>query len=137
MVFSTSIFLLMFLPLFLGTYFLSPTRFKNGVILLFSIFFYMWGAPKFIFVILGSIIIDFVLSKKIYYSSHEKQKKKWLVISVILNLSVLIYFKYANFFVENINLLLLDLGLREIEWLQVILPIGISFFTFHELSYII
>ncbi len=137
MVFSSSLFLLLFLPLFLGVYFLAADRFKNGVILSFSIFFYMWGAPKFVFVILASIIIDYVLSKKIYYSTDKKQKKAWLVFSVLLNVSVLLYFKYANFFVENFNMVLAEFGIQERSWTKVALPIGISFFTFHELSYII
>ncbi len=137
MVFSSSLFLFLFLPLFLSVYFLSPTRFKNGVILIFSLFFYTWGAPKFVLVILGSIVVDYLLSKKIYYSTNEKQKKSWLVFSVLLNVSVLLYFKYSNFFVENFNSLLADFGIKQVGWTQVALPIGISFFTFHELSYII
>src|SRR5690242_14119632 len=99
MVFSSSLFLFYFLPLFLLVYFISPTKFKNSVILLFSICFYMWGAPRFIFVILGSIIVDFILSKKIYYSENQKLRKRWLIFSVVLNVSILLYFKYSNFFV--------------------------------------
>ena len=137
MVFSSSLFLLFFLPLFLGVYFLAPTRFKNIVILVFSIGFYMWGAPKFIFVILASIVINYLLSKKIYQSKDEQHRKRWLIVSVILNVSVLLYFKYSNFFIENINLLLSDFGLRSLAWVNIVLPIGISFFTFHALSYII
>jgi alginate O-acetyltransferase complex protein AlgI len=137
MVFSSSLFLFLFLPLFLAVYFLTPARFKNPVILLFSICFYIWGAPKFIFVILGSIIIDYILSKKIYYSENQSRRKQWLIFSVILNVSILLYFKYSNFFVENFNLLLTGIGVTNISWTHVVLPIGISFFTFHELSYII
>src|SRR5215203_4441226 len=112
MVFSSSLFLFLFLPLFFAVYFLTPTRFKNPVILLFSICFYMWGAPKFLFVILGSIIIDFILSKKIYYSENQKLRKQWLIFSVVLNVSVLLYFKYSNFFVDNANEILTSLGVR-------------------------
>jgi len=137
MVFSSSLFLFYFLPLFLLVYFIAPGKFKNIVILLFSICFYMWGAPRFVFVILGSIIVDFILSKKIYYSENQKLRKRWLIFSVVLNVSILLYFKYSNFFVENINILLSDFGLGSIPWIPVLLPIGISFFTFHELSYII
>jgi len=137
MVFSSSLFLLLFLPLFLGAYFLTPTRFKNYVILVFSIAFYMWGAPKFIFVILTSIVIDYLLSKKIYHSADEKHRKQWLVLSVMLNVTVLLYFKYSNFFIENVNVLLSGFGVNQLSWTKVALPIGISFFTFHELSYII
>ena len=137
MVFSSCLFLFLFLPLFLGVYFITPTRFKNGVILAFSVFFYTWGAPKFVFVILSSIVVDYILSKKIYYSTDEKHRKRWLVFSILLNVSVLLYFKYSNFFIENFNELLTDFGFKELGWIHVALPIGISFFTFHELSYII
>ena len=96
----------------------------------------MWGAPKFIFVLIGSIILDYYLAHAIYYA--KKENKKWfLILSVALNISVLVYFKYANFFVANANELLQSVGYAEITWVTVALPIGISFFTFHELSYII
>jgi alginate O-acetyltransferase complex protein AlgI len=137
MVFSSSLFLLYFLPLFLIIYFLADTRYKNYVILVFSIFFYAWGAPKFLFVILASIIVDFILSKKIYYADSEKTKKRWLIFSIIVNVSILLYFKYSNFFIENLDTFLHHFGMKEIKWTHVALPIGISFFTFHELSYII
>ncbi len=138
MVFSSIYFLLFFLPLFLLVYYLADTKYKNGVILVFSLFFYMWGAPLFVFVIAGSIIADFYLSHKIYNSDSAKHKKAWLVFSVCLNISILLYFKYANFFIENVNELLISLGTTSpIRWTHIALPIGISFFTFHELSYII
>ena len=137
MVFSSSLFLLYFLPLFLMVYYLADTRYKNGVILAFSIFFYAWGAPRFLFVILASVILDYYLSHLIY-NAKEKKKKTLLIFSVCLNVGVLLYFKYSNFFIENINDLLHNLGAAgPIKWTAVALPIGISFFTFHELSYII
>ena len=98
----------------------------------------MWGAPLFVFVIIGSIIADFYLSHKIYNSTVEKHKKAWLVFSVCFNVSILLYFKYANFFIENFNEVLISFGATHpVHWTHVALPIGISFFTFHELSYII
>ncbi len=137
MVFSSSLFLLYFFPIFLLVYYLADTRYKNGVILVFSIFFYMWGAPRFVFVILASIIVDYYLSHAIF-NSEGRKKKIILIFSVCLNVSILLYFKYANFFVENINELLSKLGATgHIQWTSIALPIGISFFTFHELSYII
>ena len=135
MVFSSSLFILYFLPVFLVAYFATPSKYKNYTILLGSTFFYMWGAPKFVFVLFGSIVLDFYLAKFIYAAKQE-HKKWFLILSVVLNTSILLYFKYANFFVENINELLLSLGVTELHWVQVALPIGISFFTFHELSYI-
>lgn len=137
MVFSSSLFLLNFLPLFLLVYYLADTKYKNAVILVFSVFFYMWGAPKFVFVILASILIDFYLSHWIF-NTEGKKKKVILIFSVCLNVSILLYFKYANFFIENVNAMLQSFGATEpIKWTSVALPIGISFFTFHELSYII
>ncbi len=138
MVFSSTHFLLYFLPLFLFVYYIADTKYKNGVILAFSLFFYMWGAPLFVFVITASIIADFYLSHKIYNSTSAKHKKGWLIFSVCLNVSILLYFKYSNFFIENINELLVVMGASNpVRWTHVALPIGISFFTFHELSYII
>ena len=138
MVFSSIYFLLFFLPVFLFVYYLADTKYKNGVILVFSLFFYMWGAPLFVLVIAGSIIADFYLSHKIYNADSEKHKKAWLIFSVCLNVSILLYFKYSNFFIENVNEVLVSLGATHpIQWTHIALPIGISFFTFHELSYII
>jgi len=137
MVFSSSLFLLYFFPIFLLVYYLADTKYKNAVILVFSVFFYMWGAPRFVSVILGSIIVDYYLSHAIF-NSEGKKKKTILIFSVCLNVSILLYFKYANFFVENINEVLRGLGSTgPIKWTSIALPIGISFFTFHELSYII
>ncbi len=136
MVFSSSFFILFFLPLFLGCYYITPSRYKNYVILLASTVFYIWGAPKFIFVLFGSIVLDFYLAKLIYKAPQE-QKRWYLILSVVLNTSILLYFKYSNFFIGNINELLLSMGYTQIAWVSVALPIGISFFTFHELSYII
>lgn len=137
MVFSSSLFLIYFFPLFLLVYYLIDPRYKNAAIVFFSIIFYMWGAPKFVFVILASIIIDYYLSH-IIYDADQKKKKPWLIFSVCLNVSILLYFKYANFFVENVNAVLHSFGAKgPIHWTSVALPIGISFFTFHELSYII
>lgn len=137
MVFSSSLFVFLFLPVFLLVYYLTPAKFKNIVILVASTFFYMWGAPKFVFVLFGSIFLDFYLAHFIYAAESKIRKKLLLTVSVILNTSVLLYFKYANFFVENLNVLLSFTGHEHIHWLKVALPIGISFFTFHELSYII
>ncbi len=137
MVFSSILFLLCFLPCFLLIYYITPSRFKNIVILASSIFFYTWGAPKFIAVILASILLDFVLARLIHSETDKRRKKILLAASVTVNLLVLLYFKYANFFVENVNAVFTGFGMKQLAWTTVALPIGISFFTFHELSYII
>ena len=130
MIFSSSIFLFYFFPIFLFAYFITPVTHKNKTALAGSLLFYMWGAPKFGFLLIASTVLDFYLGNKIYQSS-EKRKKKWfLSISIILNLGLLAYFKYANFFVENVNAILNGIGIEAVSWTNVVLPIGISFFTF-------
>ncbi len=137
MVFSSAIFLLYFLPLFFLCYYLIPTRFRNFFILLSSIFFYSWGAPKFIFVIIGTTVLDFFLVRKMYYSSKKWQQKFFLLLSLSMNLGLLFYFKYSNFFVQNINEVLYSFGFVELEWTQLLLPIGISFYTFETVTYVV
>ncbi|MDP3557794.1 MAG: MBOAT family O-acyltransferase [Bacteroidota bacterium] len=110
-----------------------PHKFKNAVILIASIYFYSWGGPKFIFVILGTTFLDYFLVNAMHNQKTQGAKNKFLVISLCLNLGLLFYFKYCNFFIDNINALL---G-TEISWLKVVLPIGISFYTFESLTYVI
>lgn len=136
MVFSSTTFLLYFLPIFLLVYqWLPSNRPKNIWFLAASIFFYSWGAPKFVFILLASTIIDFFLVKSLHISQKESRRKQFLILSITLNLGLLAYFKYANFFVENVQLLFFNLGLGSFEWMEVLLPIGISFYTFQTLSY--
>ncbi len=134
MVFSSSLFLLYFLPAFLIIYFLLGRKLKNIFALAASIFFYAWGAPDFIFIVLGSIVIDFYIVKWLSQST-AKRKRILLGLSVILNIGLLLYFKYANFFIENLNDLLSVWGLENVKWTYIALPIGISFFTFQKLTY--
>lgn len=135
MVFSSSIFLLYFLPIFLLIYNIVNKNLKNYVILGASIFFYSWGAPKFVFVILASTILDFYVVKGIYLSDKVSKRKLLLGISIFMNLGLLMYFKYANFFVENVNFFFASFGIEEMKWVKVVLPIGISFYTFQTLTY--
>ncbi len=137
MVFSSTLFLLYFLPIFLVVYNLVPKKLKNYVILVASLFFYAWGAPKFIFVVILSIITTFYLVRTINNSSDQKKRKILLFVGVFLNLGLLAYFKYANFFVENVNFLVTKMGYEPVKWLEVALPIGISFFTFQTITYIL
>ncbi len=136
MVFSSTIFLLIFLPIFLITYYFAHDKYKNIVILVFSCLFYSWGAPKFLFVILGSTFIDFHLVKWMDRSKTDLHRKIMLSISVGINLGLLIYFKYSNFFIDNLNAALSTFGYNEIAWAKLILPIGISFYTFETITYV-
>ena len=133
MVFSSSLFLLLFLPLFLLGYFLIPYRWKNTWTLLASIVFYTWGAPIFVFVLLASIGLDFLMARRFTRPSG----KSWFYLSLVLNVGLLAYFKYANFFVDNLSVVLSRSGFAEIGWTRVLLPIGISFFTFQKISYLV
>jgi alginate O-acetyltransferase complex protein AlgI len=135
MVFSSVIFLLYFLPLFLGLYFLADRRYKNTLVLLASILFYSWGAPKFVFLLLASTYLDFYLVRWMHYCLDTGRKRALLALSISLNVGLLAYFKYANFFVDNLNALFQSLGASPVPWAEVALPIGISFYTFQTLTY--
>jgi alginate O-acetyltransferase complex protein AlgI len=137
MVFSSIVFILYFLPLFFTVYFLSPKKWRNIIIVLGSIFFYSWGAPKFIFVILFTTLLDFFIVRKMD-SSDSIKVRKWLLIgSVGVNLGLLFYFKYSNFFIENIQSVLALWGYERTEWVKLVLPIGISFYTFETITYVV
>ena len=135
MVFSSVTFLLYFLPLFLVVYHLMPKGFKNYFILFASLVFYTWGAPKFVILLVGSTIIDFYLVQWMHRSKNKKKRQLLLATSVSINVGLLLYFKYANFMVENINALLENFGAEPMTWQKVLLPIGISFYTFQTLTY--
>ncbi|MDB5274104.1 MAG: putative rane protein involved in D-alanine export [Chitinophagaceae bacterium] len=137
MVFSSIIFILYFLPTFLLTYYFADKKYKNFVILFFSIFFYSWGAPKFIFVILGTTFIDYYLVRWMDSTERPLYRRLMLTLSISINLGLLFYFKYSNFFVENANELLSHFGLEAVHWTKLILPIGISFYTFETITYVV
>lgn len=136
MVFSSIPFLLYFFPVFFTLYFIAPNRFKNFVLLFGSVFFYAWGAPRFIFAILSTTFVDFHFVKALYHSSSTRRRKIFLLLSLSLNLGMLFYFKYCNFFVDNLNGILNLFGSSGVEWTKVILPIGISFYTFESITYV-
>jgi alginate O-acetyltransferase complex protein AlgI len=135
MVFSSITFLLYFLPFFLWVYLMVPKSWKNGVALVFSVVFYAWGAPQFVFILLASTIIDFYLVRHMHRQKSQKAKKTFLTLSILLNVGLLAYFKYANFFVDNLSSLFQELGMSSLAWVEIALPIGISFYTFQTLTY--
>lgn len=135
MVFSSFFFLFFFLPFSLFSYHLTPNRFKNYSLLALSILFYAWGAPQVIHYVLLSCLADFHIGRQLTRSVSKR--KLLLAIGLILNLGLLFYFKYANFFLTQINLLVGSFGASPLEWQGVVLPIGISFFTFHKISYLV
>lgn len=135
MVFSSIAFLLYFLPVFLLVYYLAPKKLKNYVVLLFSVVFYAWGAPKFVFILLATTATSFYLVKWMDQSEQRKRKRLLLAISIVINLGLLAFFKYANFFVENLNQIFESFGVNAVGWTKIVLPIGISFYTFQTLTY--
>jgi len=136
-VFSSSLFLLFFFPVFLAVYFFIPKSLKNTWILIASLAFYYWGAPLFIYILVSATIIDFFLIDQIHISQNPFRKRLFLVFSLALNLGLLAYFKYANFFIENFNFVLQSAGFSSLSWTKIALPIGISFYTFETLTYAI
>ena len=137
MVFSSVAFLLYFFPFFLLTYYLCPNRFKNFLLLIASVAFYSWGAPQFIFVILGTTFVDFFLVRFMYNQVKVGYRRLFMVLSISLNLGLLFYFKYCDFFIENLNNLLSIGGIESVPLLNIILPIGISFYTFESITYVV
>ena len=137
MVFSSNVFLLYFLPLFLICYFICPKRFRNYVILLFSVVFYAWGAPDFILLLLGSTIINFYLVKLMHKTEKTGLKRLYCGLAIAVSLGLLVYYKYANFLIDNLNALIGLFGVNSIKMAKVLLPIGISFFTFQSITYVI
>jgi len=135
MVFSSISFLFVFLPVFLLLYYLTPHKFRNITLLASSIFFYSWGAPKFIFILLASTFLDFYLVRWMHNTPRSTKKRVLLAFSIFLNLGLLAFFKYANFFVENMNQVLAQFGADNVKWTAIVLPIGISFYTFQTLTY--
>src|ERR1700739_4439191 len=138
MVFSSILFLFYFLPVFFLAYFLAGKKLKNVVILIGSIAFYSWGAPRFIFVILATTLLDFYIVRWMSNTETKLQKRLLLTVSVLINLGLLFYFKYSNFFIENVNVVLSHIfHAKEISWTKLVLPLGISFYTFETITYVV
>jgi alginate O-acetyltransferase complex protein AlgI len=138
MVFSSPIFLTLFLPIVLSLYpAFRGIGARNLWLLAVSIVFYAWGEPVFVLLMLGSTLMNYALGRWVDGES-EPMRRKWVVaFSVTLNLGLLAFFKYANFVVGNLDVLLGWLDRPPIHLQPIRLPIGISFFTFHALSYVI
>lgn len=133
MVFSSIEFIYYFLPIILVIYYLTPGKFKNFTLMMGSLVFYFVGEPKYIVLLLASTVVDFYHSKRIVKYEGTKKAKHALIQSIVINLSMLGFFKYADFFIATIN----KLFNLNFELLNLSLPIGISFFTFQTMSYTI
>ena len=140
MVFSSIEFLFLFLPALLGLYHLAPKRLRNAVLLLASLLFYTWSGGAFVVILAVSVAVDYFAGRLVVAARERGQQRRLrlgVAISVAVNLGLLGYFKYANFLVGQLNELGAALGLGEIAWTTIGLPIGISFFTFQSMSYTI
>ena len=133
MLFSSISFLYYFLPLVLIFYFIVPFRFKNAVLLLFSLVFYFYGEPIYTFLMLGSTLSAYIHGLLIHKYRDTKLSKVFLLSSVTISLLTLGFFKYADFFISNVN----GIFGSSIPLLKIALPIGISFYTFQTMSYTI
>ena len=134
MVFSSVLFIFRFLPIAMILYFLTPNKFKNLTLLLVSLIFYSWGEPKYFLIMVASIFVDYFVSRGIEKSRNNKKVSIMLLsISILFNLGILFFFKYFNFFLENINNII---GLS-LKYVKITLPLGISFYTFQTMSYTI
>jgi alginate O-acetyltransferase complex protein AlgI len=137
-VFSSPIFLFLFLPITLTVSLLLPgVRLKNLWLLCVSLVFYAWGETLFVLLIFISTLLNYGLGLWIDATDGKVRRQRVVAAAVALNLGLLVFFKYGNFAVENLNALLGVLKLKPVQVDRVRLPIGISFFTFHALSYII
>lgn len=130
MVFSTIIFLCVFLPIVIIGYYLGPKPAKNMFLLICSLFFYAWGEPVYVLIMLASIAYNYLFGM---FIANTRQDKLWMIISVVVNLLVLGVFKYSGFFIENIDKVIPNL----LHVPDIALPIGISFYTFQGMSYCI
>ena len=132
MVFSSIPFLFFFLVIFFIIYFLVPKRCKNLILLIFSLIFYAWGEPIYILLMVFSSIVDYYNGINLEkYDKNPKKRKKFLIISIVINLGLLFFFKYVNFTIAIMN----NIFNLSISKLNISLPIGISFFTFQTMSY--
>lgn len=137
MLFSSTSFIFFFLPLLLTIYFLTPKTWKNIILLLFSILFYLFSSVDFIRILLISIFLNFMIARYINVASNT-YKKFWLIIGIALNLGVLFYFKYISFFVGGLlNPLVNFLNIPQLTIPATAIPLALSFYTFHALSFLI
>ena len=136
MVFSSTIFLSMFLPIVLALYFLAQERLRNYVLLSFSLLFYAWGEPKAVWIMIALIIWSWFVAFKMD-AVYGKSRKIWLTAGICGNLSALFFYKYWMFFLQNFNFLLTELHQTPVDVPQITLPIGISFYVFQIMSYLI
>jgi len=137
MIFSSPVFIFLFLPLVLLANFVCKNNYRNFVLIIASLFFYAWGETFYIAIMIISIIVNYTGGLLIEKYRGKNHAKILIIVIIGINLSILMWFKYINFFLDNFNEVLSCLKMSKISLDPVHLPIGISFFTFQALSYII
>ena len=139
MVFSSPLFLLLFLPLTLAAYYAFPRGARNAVLLIASLAFYAWGELRYVPLVLGSVLFNGWVGMRIGDAADPRARRRWLALGVAVNLATLAVFKYANFAFENWRAVAPWLGVAPaaVAVATIPLPLGISFFTFHAISYVV
>jgi D-alanyl-lipoteichoic acid acyltransferase DltB (MBOAT superfamily) len=137
-VFFNSLAFALFLPTVVGVYWVLPAKLRTAFLLVASYVFYAWWDVRFLGLIVISTLVDFTVGRRLTAVSNSGLRKAWLLMSLVSNLGMLGFFKYWGFFVESTSTLLVSLGLEpNLPLLQIVLPVGISFYTFQTLSYTI
>ena len=131
MLFSSTTFVFLFLPTVLAAYYLSRKELRNYILLAASVLFYAWGEPDYLAIMILTIVINW--AGALLIEKRRERAKTVLICTVLLNLSFLIYFKYFNFIIENMNALFST----HIDFIRIVMPVGISFYTFQSMSYLI
>lgn len=139
MVFSSVLFIFLFLPIALVCNYVIRENYRNYFLLLASLIFFAWGASWFVATLIAGLSFDFFWGVILGKVDNKKNniRRMLLTLSIVSNLGLLAYFKYANFFINELNMFMSWIGLNELNWTSVVLPIGISFITFHKISYIV
>ena len=137
MVFSSPVFLFIFLPVLLAVYFAARPGLRNPILLLASLFFYIWGEGNYVAVLLASIAFNYIFGLLLERFTGRIAAASILTVAVVGNLALIAAYKYPNFLVDNLNLLIVPMGYKAITLAPVHLPLGISFFTFQALSYVV
>ena len=136
MIFASFEFLFLFLPLFFAVYFLTPFRWRNWPILILSWAFYAWWRVDFLGLLIGVTLFTFLIALRMD-AADERARTRLMVVGLIGNLGVLGYFKYANFGVASFNQAMAALGFGTVNWSEIVLPIGLSFYVLQSVSYLI
>ena len=137
MVFSSPIFLFWFLPIALAIYFASPKPLRNAVLFAISIGFYIWAEQHYVLILLVSLVFNYSAARALAYVERPRNRSLIVTLAVVGNLAILYYLKYFNWTVAQFNPLLAEWGLKPIDPTRAHLPLGVSFFTFQAMSYVI